>query len=148
MRLDSSAVELRERKQLIDLKFSNAAGDSNNQLLELREEKLINCGPRAVPLGNNFDDFWWPKSKAKPIKSLDDAVIQEGPMREVNVHQAKTHLSRLVDNVAAQLLGHLGLRCRKRFFLPAQLIHRCQCAVMASLECIALLAHPFPIGCD
>ena len=32
MTLDSSAVELREREQLIDLKFSNAAGDSNNQL--------------------------------------------------------------------------------------------------------------------
>ncbi len=31
---------------------------------------------------------------AKPIRSLRGAVMQEGPMRMVNVHQAKTHLSR------------------------------------------------------
>ncbi|MFL0770582.1 MAG: hypothetical protein AB8B36_12020, partial [Prochlorococcus sp.] len=68
VRLDSTAVEPREREQLIDLKLSNAAGNYNNQILELRINKLINGGQRAVrletkdvkllqPFGNDFDDF-------------------------------------------------------------------------------------------
>ena len=43
--------------------------------------------------------------------------------------------------LAAQLLGHLRHRCCELFFLTAQLIHRCQCNVMASLQRIPLLAH-------
>lgn len=37
----------------------------------------------------------------KLIGSLVDAVMPEGPMRVVNVHQAKTHLSRLIDEAHA-----------------------------------------------
>ena len=43
--------------------------------------------------------------------------------------------------LAAQLLNHLRHRCCERFFLTAQLIHRCQCGLMACLEGIPLLAH-------
>ena len=68
VRLDSTAVEPREREKLVDLKLSNAAGNYNNELLVLRIEKLINGGQTAVPyetkdvkllqpFGNDFDDF-------------------------------------------------------------------------------------------
>ena len=38
---------------------------------------------------------------AKLIRSMGGAVMREGPMRMVNVHQAKTHLSRLIDEAHA-----------------------------------------------
>jgi len=38
---------------------------------------------------------------AKLIRSMASAVMREGPMRMVNVHQAKTHLSRLIDEAHA-----------------------------------------------
>ena len=38
---------------------------------------------------------------AKLIRSMGGVVMREGPMRMVNVHQAKTHLSRLIDEAHA-----------------------------------------------
>jgi prevent-host-death family protein len=38
---------------------------------------------------------------AKLIRSMGGAVMREGPMRMVNVHHAKTHLSRLIDEAHA-----------------------------------------------
>ena len=38
---------------------------------------------------------------AKLRESLVDAVMPEGQLRVVNVHQAKTHLSRLIDEAHA-----------------------------------------------
>lgn len=68
LRLDSTAVEPREREQLISLKLSNAAGDYNNQLLELRIDRMLEGVQTPVrletkevkllqPFGNDFDDF-------------------------------------------------------------------------------------------
>ena len=68
LRLDSTAVEPREREQLIDLKLSNAAGGYNNQLLELRIDRVLEGVQTPVrletrevkllqPFGNDFDDF-------------------------------------------------------------------------------------------
>ena len=68
MRLDSTAVEPREREKPIDLKLSNAAGNYNNQLLELRIDQVLEGVQTPVrletkdvkllqPFGNDFDDF-------------------------------------------------------------------------------------------
>ena len=66
--LDSEASEAREREQQITLELSNAAGDYNNQLLELRVEKLLEGVSTPLPyktkdvkllrpFGSDFDDF-------------------------------------------------------------------------------------------
>ena len=68
VRLDSTAVEPREREKPIDLKLSNAAGNYNNQLLELRIDQVLEGVQTPVrletkdvkllqPFGNDFDDF-------------------------------------------------------------------------------------------
>ena len=68
VRLDSTAIEPREREKPIDLKLSNAAGDYNNQLLELRIDQVLEGVQTPVrletkevkllqPFGNDFDDF-------------------------------------------------------------------------------------------
>jgi hypothetical protein len=66
--LDSAANEAREREQQVVLELSNAAGDYNNQTLELRLEQLLDgvSQPQAYktvelklqrPFGSDFDDF-------------------------------------------------------------------------------------------
>ena len=66
--LDSAASEVREREQQVVLELSNAAGDYNNQTLELRLEQLLDgvSQPQAYktvelklqrPFGSDFDDF-------------------------------------------------------------------------------------------
>ena len=61
-------MEPRGREQLIDLKLSNASGGYNNQLLELRIDRVLEGVQTPVPLetrevmlhqpfSNNFDDF-------------------------------------------------------------------------------------------
>jgi len=66
--LDSAATEAREREQQVVLELSNAAGDYNNQLLELRLEQLLEGVATPVPyksvelklqrpFGSDFDDF-------------------------------------------------------------------------------------------
>jgi uncharacterized protein (TIGR02687 family) len=66
--LDSAASEAREREQQVLLELSNAAGDYNNQTLELRLEQLLEgvSQPQAYktvdlklqrPFGSDFDDF-------------------------------------------------------------------------------------------
>jgi uncharacterized protein (TIGR02687 family) len=66
--LDSAASEAREREQQVVLELSNAAGDYNNQTLELRLEQLLDgvSAPQAYktvelklqrPFGSDFDDF-------------------------------------------------------------------------------------------
>ena len=66
--LDSAASEAREREQQVVLELSNAAGDYNNQTLELRLEQLLEgvSQPQAYktvelklqrPFGSDFDDF-------------------------------------------------------------------------------------------
>ena len=66
--LDSAASEAREREQQVVLELSNAAGDYNNQTLELRLEQLLDgvSQPQAYktvelklqrPFGSDFDDF-------------------------------------------------------------------------------------------
>jgi hypothetical protein len=46
--LDSAASEARQREQQVILELSNAAGDYNNQTLELKLQR---------PFGSDFDDF-------------------------------------------------------------------------------------------
>ena len=66
--LDSAASEAREREQQVVLELSNAAGDYNNQTLELRLEQLLDgvSQPQAYktvelklqrPFGSDFDYF-------------------------------------------------------------------------------------------
>ncbi len=66
--LDSSAIEPREREQVIILDLTNTAGDYNNDILELKFEQLQEGIQTAVPyqtrevkllqpFGNDFDDF-------------------------------------------------------------------------------------------
>jgi len=66
--LDSSASEAREREQQVVLELSNAAGDYNNQTLELRLERQLEGVAKPVPyktvelklqrpFGSDFDDF-------------------------------------------------------------------------------------------
>ncbi len=66
--LDSAASEAREREQQVILELSNAAGDYNNQLLELRLEQQLDGVATPVPyktvelklqrpFGNDFEDF-------------------------------------------------------------------------------------------
>ncbi|MBD2551311.1 BREX-1 system phosphatase PglZ type A [Microcystis elabens FACHB-917] len=66
--LDSEASEAREREQQVILELSNAAGDYNNQLLELRLEQQLEGVATPVPyktvelklqrpFGSDFDDF-------------------------------------------------------------------------------------------
>lgn len=66
--LDSAASEAREREQQMILELSNAAGDYNNQLVELRLEQLLEAVATPVPyktvelklqrpFGSDFDDF-------------------------------------------------------------------------------------------
>lgn len=66
--LDSAASEAREREQQVILELSNAAGDYNNQLLELRLEQQLDGVATPVPyktvelklqrpFGSDFDDF-------------------------------------------------------------------------------------------
>ena len=66
--LDSAASEAREREQQVVLELSNAAGDYNNQTLELRLERQLDGVATPVPIktveiklqrpfGNDFDDF-------------------------------------------------------------------------------------------
>jgi hypothetical protein len=66
--LDSSASEAREREQQVILELSNAAGDYNNQPVELRLEQLLEGVATPVrykteelklqrPFGSDFDDF-------------------------------------------------------------------------------------------
>jgi len=66
--LDSAASEAREREQQVVLELSNAAGDYNNQLLELRLERQLDGVASPVPyktvelklqrpFGSDFDDF-------------------------------------------------------------------------------------------
>ena len=68
MRLDSAASEAREREQQVILELSNAAGDYNNQLLELRLEQQLEGVATPIPFktvelklqrpfGNDFDEF-------------------------------------------------------------------------------------------
>jgi uncharacterized protein (TIGR02687 family) len=66
--LDSAANEAREREQQVVLELSNAAGDYNNQVLELRLERQLEGVATPVPyktvelklqrpFGSDFDDF-------------------------------------------------------------------------------------------
>jgi uncharacterized protein (TIGR02687 family) len=66
--LDSAASEAREREQQVVLELSNAAGDYNNQVLELRLEQQLEGVATPVPyktvelklqrpFGSDFDDF-------------------------------------------------------------------------------------------
>ena len=66
--LDSAASEAREREQQVVLELSNAAGDYNNQTLELRLERQLDGVATPVPyktvelklqrpFGSDFDDF-------------------------------------------------------------------------------------------
>ena len=66
--LDSAASEAREREQQLILELSNAAGDYNNQPVELRLERLLEGvnTPQPYktvelklqrPFGSDFDDF-------------------------------------------------------------------------------------------
>lgn len=66
--LDSSASEAREREQQVVLELSNAAGDYDNQILELRLEQQLEGVATPVPyktvevklqrpFGSDFDDF-------------------------------------------------------------------------------------------
>ncbi|MCP9793319.1 BREX-1 system phosphatase PglZ type A [Vulcanococcus limneticus Candia 3F8] len=66
--LDSAASEAREREQQVILDLSNAAGDYNNQPVELRLEQLLEGVATPVPyktvelklqrpFGSDFDDF-------------------------------------------------------------------------------------------
>ena len=66
--LDSTASEAREREQQVVLELSNAAGDYNNQMLELRVEQHLEGVATPVPyktvhlklqqpFGSDFDDF-------------------------------------------------------------------------------------------
>jgi len=66
--LDSAASEAREREQQVVLELSNAAGDYNNQTLELRLERQLEGVAKPVPyktvelklqrpFGSDFDDF-------------------------------------------------------------------------------------------
>jgi uncharacterized protein (TIGR02687 family) len=66
--LDSVASEAREREQQVVLELSNAAGDYNNQTLELRLERQLEGVATPVPyktvelklqrpFGSDFDDF-------------------------------------------------------------------------------------------
>ncbi len=66
--LDSAAHEAREREQPVILELSNAAGDYNNQILELRLEQQLEGVATPVPyktvelklqrpFGSDFDDF-------------------------------------------------------------------------------------------
>jgi uncharacterized protein (TIGR02687 family) len=66
--LDSAASEARAREQQVVLELSNAAGDYNNQLLELRLERQLEGVATPVPyktvelklqrpFGSDFDDF-------------------------------------------------------------------------------------------
>jgi uncharacterized protein (TIGR02687 family) len=66
--LDSAASEAREREQQVILELSNAAGDYNNQTLELRLERQLEGVATPVPyktvelklqrpFGSDFDDF-------------------------------------------------------------------------------------------
>jgi uncharacterized protein (TIGR02687 family) len=66
--LDSAASEAREREQQLVLELSNAAGDYNNQTLELRLERQLEGVATPVPyktvelklqrpFGSDFDDF-------------------------------------------------------------------------------------------
>jgi len=66
--LDSAASEAREREQQVVLELSNAAGDYNNQILELRLERQLEGVAKPVPyktvelklqrpFGSDFDDF-------------------------------------------------------------------------------------------
>ncbi len=66
--LDSAASEAREREQQVVLELSNAAGDYNNQTLELRLERQLDGIATPVPyktvelklqrpFGSDFDDF-------------------------------------------------------------------------------------------
>jgi uncharacterized protein (TIGR02687 family) len=66
--LDSAASEAREREQQVVLELSNAAGDYNNQTLELRLERQLEGVATPVPyktvelklqrpFGSDFDDF-------------------------------------------------------------------------------------------
>lgn len=66
--LDSAASEAREREQQVVLELSNAAGDYNNQILELRLEQQLEGVATPVPyktvelklqrpFGSDFDDF-------------------------------------------------------------------------------------------
>jgi uncharacterized protein (TIGR02687 family) len=66
--LDSAASEAREREQQVVLELSNAAGDYNNQTLELRLEQVLEGVATPVPyktmelklqrpFGSDFDDF-------------------------------------------------------------------------------------------
>jgi uncharacterized protein (TIGR02687 family) len=68
VRLDSAASEAREREQQVILELSNAAGDYNNQLLELRLEQQLEGVATPIPFktvelklqrpfGNDFDEF-------------------------------------------------------------------------------------------
>ena len=67
------AIEARQREQQVVLELSNAAGDYNNQTLELRLERQLDGVATPVPnkpvpfkivelklqrpLGSDFDDF-------------------------------------------------------------------------------------------
>jgi hypothetical protein len=67
------AIEARQREQQVILELSNAAGDYNNQTLELRLERQLDGVATPVPnelvpnkivelklqrpLGSDFDDF-------------------------------------------------------------------------------------------
>jgi uncharacterized protein (TIGR02687 family) len=66
--LDSAASEAREREQQVVLELSNAAGDYDNQILELRLEQQLEGVATPVPyktvevklqrpFGSDFDDF-------------------------------------------------------------------------------------------
>jgi hypothetical protein len=66
--LDSAASEARQREQQVILELSNAAGDYNNQLLELRLEQQLDGVATPIPyktvelklqrpFGNDFEDF-------------------------------------------------------------------------------------------
>ncbi|MFN9629141.1 MAG: BREX-1 system phosphatase PglZ type A, partial [Cyanobacteriota bacterium] len=66
--LDSAAREAREREESVVLELSNAAGDYNNQILELRLERQLEGVATPVPyktvelklqrpFGSDFDDF-------------------------------------------------------------------------------------------
>ena len=66
--LDSAASEARQREQQVILDLSNAAGDYNNQTLELRLERQLDGVATPLPyktvelklqrpLGSDFDDF-------------------------------------------------------------------------------------------
>jgi len=66
--LDSAASEAREREQPVVLELSNAAGDYDNQTLELRLEQQLDGVATPVPyktvevklqrpFGSDFDDF-------------------------------------------------------------------------------------------